>query len=157
MPSQYMLPVLNTPRQNRVLGHSTFPQICQWKSVSETQANQDMWFWKYVSILVQELFEYFVFQIWELNMIQDLGKLFRNSKNKTNSIVCFGFKCSFQLKKAIYHQEYNHTLWGLFNASFIHNMGHIWFKRCFHILKKTLEHGDQLTLSLIWSKNHYLW
>ena len=40
------------PPQKRVMGHGTFPQIFQWKSVYETKANQDMWFSKYVSILV---------------------------------------------------------------------------------------------------------
>merc|ERR1712127_357168 len=41
--------------------------------------------------------------------------------------------------------------WGIFNAS----VTQIWFKGCFHIQKRSLECDSQLTLSSIWSKNHY--
>ena len=47
-----LITTCHTPRQNRVMGHGTFPQIFEWKSVYETKANQDMWISKYVSILV---------------------------------------------------------------------------------------------------------
>ena len=39
---------------------------------------------------------------------------------------------------------------GLFTAS----VTQIWFKRCFHIQKRSLDCGGQLTVSSIWSKNH---
>ena len=42
------------------------------------------------------------------------------------------------------------SFWGIFNAS----VTHIVFIRSFHIPKLLLEHGGQLMLSSIWSKNH---
>ena len=53
-------------------------------------------------------------------------------------------------KTCHYIAPYLGAFWGLLNASVIQ----IWFKTCFHIQKRSLECGGQLTLSSIWSKKH---
>ena len=51
-----------------------------------------------------------------------------------------------------YHDVFG-GFWDLCNAS----VTHIWFKKCFHTQKRSLECSGRLTLSSIWSKNHQFW
>ena len=39
-------------------------------------------------------------------------------------------------------------------VAYLMSVTHIWFKMCFNLPKQSLEHGGQLTLSSIWSRNH---
>ena len=49
---------------------------------------------------------------------------------------------------------HNSTIFGCFCGLFNTSVTHKWFKRCFHIQKRSLERGGQLMLSSIWSISH---